>query len=438
MSPDDFTRKSEQLQAFLEPEAAELSRETGMVQRERTLTGEVMAKMLVLGMLENAEATLGELAQVGADLGVDVTPQAIDQRINERTVRFMQQLFTQSIDRFRSTERLPSPLLKQFSAVNIVDSSVIMLPDELRELFAGYGAAGSEAAMKVQLSVEYLTGSLNALKVVAGRSPDQRCTLHTDLAQPGSLNLFDLGFFKQDIFRDLTQGDAYFISRWQHQTALYEHEDAPIKLDVPALLRALRTDRYQADLYLGSRSRVPVRVLFQRLPTKVVTERRRKAKARKNGKTLSHNQWVLLAWAICITNVSADRLTFEQVMRLYRLRWQIELTFKLWKSQAKLDRIGHWRADRLLCQVYARLIGLVIFYRWVAPYRVWNQVELSVPKAFAVFQRHITRLLDAIAQGWHTVPQVLARIIDAFLRFAPKTARKKMPSTWHQILALEA
>jgi IS4 transposase len=41
---------------------------------------------------------------------------------------------------------------------------------------------------------------------------------------------------------------------------------------------------------------------------------------------------------------------------LYRVRWQIELLFKLWKSQGRLDKsLGH-RGERVLCEVLAKLL----------------------------------------------------------------------------------
>lgn len=68
-----------------------------------------------------------------------------------------------------------------------------------------------------------------------------------------------------------------------------------------------------------------------------------------------------LEWSIFITNVPQEWLTLTQVALIYRLRWQIELLFKLWKSECQIDRIaGHLRA-RVLCEIYAKLIAAVIF-----------------------------------------------------------------------------
>lgn len=52
--------------------------------------------------------------------------------------------------------------------------------------------------MKLHLCYEYLQGAIAALDLTDGRAADQKCRLHLELAHPGSLHLFDLGFFKQE------------------------------------------------------------------------------------------------------------------------------------------------------------------------------------------------------------------------------------------------
>ena len=42
-------------------------------------------------------------------------------------------------------------------------------------------------------------------------------------------------------------------------------------------------------------------------------------------------------WTIVVTNVPRELLNVEEAMLLARLRWQIELLFKLWKSHGGID-----------------------------------------------------------------------------------------------------
>lgn len=97
----------------------------------------------------------------------------------------------------------------------------------------------------------------------------------------------------------------------------------------------------------------------------------------------------LQAWNLFITNGPPEWLDSQQTLQLYRVRWQIELLFRLWKSQAKLSQVGRYRKARIICQLYARLIALVLFNWLAAPWRFSS----SFPKAWRVFQRFVDLLL---------------------------------------------
>jgi hypothetical protein len=172
------------------------------------------------------------------------------------------------------------------------------------------------------------------------------------------------------------------------------------------------------------------------VPPAVLEERRRKVKrtAQRKQHGLTAKHLALQAWNLFITNVPAGWLDSQQALQLYRVRWQIGLLFKLWKSQAKLSHVGRYRHARVVCQLYARLIGLVLFNWLAAPWRFPPQGELSFPKAWRVFQRFVGRLMDAIAAHWRAVPRLLTQMVDDFLRFALKNSRKKSPSTFRQLV----
>ncbi len=74
-------------------------------------------------------------------------------------------------------------------------------------------------------------------------------------------------------------------------------------------------------------------------------------------------------------------LSIEQVALLYRVRWQIELVFKLWKSYCRLDHIQGLRRERVLFELYTKMIGIILTQFLVAPLRLphgaWANRELS-------------------------------------------------------------
>jgi len=251
------------------------------------------------------------------------------------------------------------------------------------------------------------------------------------------LNLFDLGFFKQEVFAELDEREAYFISRLQMQTALYWSTPEQERVDLAEYLLHEKGNQVNLDLLLGTKVHHPIRLLCQRLPKSVADERRRKAKlkAKKDGrlKPPTAKTLRLLDWAIFITNVPEAWLSVAQVVLIYGLRWQIDLLFKLWKSRAHLDQIGSVRKERVLCQLYARLIALVIFHWLVAPtYFLYK--DLSLPKAFSLLSHHVSRLIKAIGDDWRGLSKIWGRIEEDFQRLGMKDKRKKSPSTYQLLL----
>ena len=61
-----------------------------------------------------------------------------------------------------------------------------------------------------------------------------------------------------------------------------------------------------------------------------------------------------------ITNIKSDILTAEEILVLYRLRWQIELMFKNWKTVFKVDEIQKMKYERFTCILVAKLILIVV------------------------------------------------------------------------------
>jgi IS4 transposase len=428
------------LQQFLETYAEEIGQETGFVQRRSKLSSALFVQTLVLSCMDQAEASLNQMVQWSDELGLELTAQGLNKRLNKRAVMFLWRLVAEAVARLRRQVGVPEAQLEQFKEIAILDSTQVALPDCLRDQFAGSGGNASSASIKFQLRFDYLAGHISALEVEAGRRSDQACQLHRQHLTKGSLQLFDLGYFDQSALSEIAQARAYFICRLHPQVGLYKSVKASKSIDMVDWLKQLDGDCYELESDVGSQERLPVRVLLQRLPTDIIEERRRKAQAtaRRKGKTYSQSHLALLDWSILITNVPNDKLAFEQVMALYPIRWQIELIFKLWKSHAKLASVGQWKPERVLCHLYARLLALVLFHWLTAPWRFGQWGELSLTKAFQVFQRHTSHLAQAIVTGWHNMTCVLEKIIGDCLRFACKNKRKKSPSSFQAFIQLGA
>jgi len=205
---------------FSEAEVEQVARETKFVQRRSPLTGLRYLKALVFGYIENPKASLSDLAEVCADLEVKISPQGLDERIHAASVSFMQTIFQQAMQVFQSQLRLVLPILNKFSGIQIVDSTILALPEEMKDLYPGCGGHGPAASLKIQLVFDFLCGNLKQILLQAGRLPDQAYRDYLELVRAGSLTLADLGYFCPDAFRAIADVQAYFLSRYLYPTAL--------------------------------------------------------------------------------------------------------------------------------------------------------------------------------------------------------------------------
>ncbi|MEP7287747.1 MAG: IS4 family transposase, partial [Chloroflexota bacterium] len=334
MSDQEFTQYSERLQDFLEITSREAGRDSGFVQRTSKLTAAMFVKTIVLGLLGKGEASLTELVEVSARLGVDISESGFAQRMNAGAVRLLRQLVQAGIAQLGEHLTHDKWLFKTFSAVHIIDSTQVKMPDSCAGMFRGNGKTTPTASAKIQVSYEYLSATFTALSVGNGRDPDQRCPFPVEQATPGSVLLFDLGYFKQEVLAAIHAAHAFFVTRLLTQTALYWQAADAEQADVIGHIERQRQSSGEVHVYLGRTSRLPVRVVYQALPPGQVAQKRRRAQrlAKEQHRAVSAHHLRCLAWQLCITNVPTTRWSASQVLVVYRLRWHIELIFKLWKS----------------------------------------------------------------------------------------------------------
>jgi len=428
MSYTNHKRKADRIIGFFGDKLETLSREVGFVKRRSKLDGRAFVTGTVVGWGGSPQAPLNEIVQCLDELGVSISEAGFQQRIGPAAVELLEAAFRQSIRIFQGEVALSMEILNQFNRVNILDSTIITLPAHMASSLPGNGCA---AGAKIQLSFDFLHGHINALEVGPGRQHDAKTDLHLRQAVPNSLTLFDLGYFDQEVFDQLHAQGAYYVSRFQAQTKVCDpqtHEE----VDILNWLQAQPNNSGEVSLLMGRKALTPIRLVFQRCSAPVAEERRRKAKqkAKKKGRACSPRHLALQDWQLYITNVPGSRLSYTQVTTLYRLRWQIELLFKLWKSHAALDKVGRCCAERILCQLYARLIALVIFHWLSADLRLDTDYELSLFKSHRIFRRFQHKLLRSLADAYpHKLAQHLAQFENHLRKYARKNHRRTSPST---------
>ncbi|MFP5502340.1 MAG: IS4 family transposase [Candidatus Sericytochromatia bacterium] len=107
---------------------------------------------------------------------------------------------------------------------------------------------------------------------------------------------------------------------------------------------------------------LPVRLLVYRKSQQATEAAQKKARAEArrtkrqiNPRTLEACKYILL-----VTNVRTHQLDASRLLDLYRLRWQIELGFKRWKSLLRLDDLNVRHPRSVRATLTAKLLGAVL------------------------------------------------------------------------------
>ena len=326
-------------------------------------------------------------------------------------------------------------LLQRFTAVLVGDATTIALPDELADLFPGCGGAvgTSRAALKLQVLWDLKNGQLVRLHIEPGRASDAKSPIAVTEAEPGTLLVYDLGYFDLSSFAALEKRKAKYISRLQHGTQVYDTDGNPLNL--LAYLREQPTALVDCRILLGVSERLPCRLIAIRVPDEVANRRRQQARetAKRKGRTPSAEYLELLGWSLFITNNSGEDLTWKAVVVLYRARWQIELLFELWKSHNHLERSrAGASALEVLAVFYAKLLGVVL-QNWILVATAGTNESRSMPKAALALMGMVKALLLCLEDRVE-MEKELHELREVIENLGGTTNRKKDP-THAQLIA---
>jgi hypothetical protein len=423
------------LQTLVGPDIESIGRHTGVIQRLRKFSAEMLLKMLVFTLLKSPRPKTKDYLATAAQLGLTLTERAVEKRFTPTLVTFLRGVLQHVLHEVVAAAPVATPLLAKFTGVYLGDSTTVTLPEDCAAEFPGCGgkSGAGRAAVKLQVVWDLCTGRLKRLLIEPGRGSDAKSAVIEETPPAGSLSIWDLGYFCLKRFRAWAAADAFWISRWQPGTSVLDRDGQ--RLDLRQRLRQHTWDRpLDIAILLGCEDRVACRLIALRAPLEVAAHRRQKAyqKAQKSGRTPSAEHLAWCDWTIFVTNCTEDQLTWKEVVVCYRSRWQIELLFKLWKSHNRLAT--HAEAKGVAWQMaefWAKLIGVIIQH-WLLLTMTWLDHRRSLMQAAAVLRDWITVLLEVIGDR-DRLSGALGRLHAVIAVVAHVKVRTKKPS-WFQLL----
>lgn len=417
------------LQELFGENAQAAAEASGVIERLRKFDGASLARTFVMGFLQNPEASDEELAQMAAQCGVDVTPQAIDQRHSPKLVKLLEELFGSAVKKVVGSDKALAPILERFSSVTLLDSSTVTLPDCMKEEYRGCGGShgGGEAAMKLQTEIDLRTGALH-VEIEQGRSPDNATPRQDVRRGPGSLRITDLGYFNILVFATMMAADEHFLSRLQFGTKVMRRDGEMVDL-LPWLAKQPGPFVDQPIL-LGKEQRLPCRLIAWRLPEEQANRRRQKLRQEtmsKRGQEPTADRLAWCDWTILVTSVPVEMLTPAEAVVLYRARWQVELLFKRWKSQGLVALLSGSTAVRQMVRVWSRLLAVLVQH-WLLIATAWGDPTKSLSKVCEAIRQFAGRLIAALDRLVE-LERVLTDICQAIAKTCRRNKRSK-PGTF--------
>jgi hypothetical protein len=437
--PDTITPIADALQTVLDDIPERHARDTGFIRRQRTLTAAVFVKALVFGWLANPRAGLDELTRVAALLGAPIRPQSLEERFTPEAAELLRRVLEASLLAVITADPVAVAILNRFTEVILLDSSTVSLPEPLRGLFAGCGTSNpraGNAAVKLTVAWDLKAGRLRGPLLDDGRRNDKRTALAGEVLPAGSLRVADLGYFHLGHLAALDRGGAYFLSRFLPLTVVYD--DRGTKWPSLSHLLDRGGPRVDRAILLGEEARLPCRLLAARVPPEVARRRqdqlRREAAAQR--RNLSPEALALAHWTVFVTNAPPAALSLDEALEVGRARWQIELLFKLWKRDGRIDESTGRKPYRVLCELYAKLVAMVVQH-WVLLVSGWEHADRSLVRMAQAVRRYAWELAKAVGRA-PAIGGLIAELRAIFRSCCRVDRRRKHPATCHRLLSLGA
>ena len=265
------------------------------------------------------------------------------------------QLFSNKIDSSKEAKVFKK---LNYKRIIVQDSTIVKLPSSLYETFKGVSNKCSKSAnARIQvvydiLSEQFLTFSVDSYSIT-----DQKAAPDLKIKE-GDLVLRDRGYLTfAEIKRHIEEG-ADCIYRLKFKMNLLDVKTHKV-IDLVKLLK--RKPYLDMEVCLNDKDRTVVRIVSAPVSEQVAADRRRKAKKESHGKNPSDTFLEFLGWNIFITTINNKQIAYDELFKLYALRWRIETIFKSWKSYLNLTRYNNISDIQLSILLMGRFFMAILF-----------------------------------------------------------------------------
>lgn len=389
----------QKLFTFIHPERVdEIAKETGFIKRKRLVTANDFLSLIFQLQGNLVDYSIQELcAKLCSEQDILISRAAVDKKFTPEAVLFLQRLVHEFLREHQQLEFSVLSLLETwpFTSIRVLDSTTVSVPDHLKQR----AQKTQQASAKIQFEVNILSGQSTFLDISFQHVNDAKMGAYRiPFINENELCLQDLGFFNFEHFKKIEEYEGMYISKvradaylaYQNPFPSFHPNDEVIqsslyqRIDLVKLCEKLTPGEYLEleNVYFGRDAHFQARCIIFALDCHQKEKHLQKIdrRATKSGKVPKKVVRDLAGITIYMSNLP-DWISARQIVELYRLRWQIELNFKVWKSYLEIDHFKIMKKERWLCHLYGTLLIYLISQLIAYQLRnlVWeeNQIELS-------------------------------------------------------------
>jgi len=414
MDPQQFSTMAHKFQSVLAEEVLnERGKELGLVKRERLITPFRLGLSVVASMATQQVRTIADLHRQFNELWeLDTDYNAFYKQLLKpiapefflRTLSASMSQLTMKVLGFEA-----GAAFSEFNRLILQDGSSFALHDALANLFPGRFNAVSPAAVELHCTMDLLQDA----PLIIALSPDTDSE-HDYRPEPeslrGDLLLADRGYLDLTYLRDLDRHGGFFIMRSK------------------AGLNPRVIDAYRED---GQRLKSCQDRDFQAITSKFPKRQRAELEVEWVIEGEPFRVRLIVSWNpqkkcfdYLLTNLPQDRYTLNIICLAYKLRWQVELLFKEWKSYTNLHKFDTEKETISEALIWASLAASAIKRFLAHATEQLLEVVISTRKASMPSAYDLPELFRALRYGdgpWYR------RAFEAMIAYLGKNAKRAHP-----------
>lgn len=378
-----------------------VARELGTVVRDRKRDVPALVWSLVLGFGSGRAKTLIGLKRTYESVAEEnVAWSSFYGWFTPGLVKLLKHVYAIVVTSMAGVNERLEGVFEKVPEVVATDAMVIRLNDGLKRCFPGCRTNHTKAAAKLHLVTTVVGTSKTDVKITSEKVRDVNA-IEVGPWVGGRLLLFDLGYYKFQLFDRIDRNKGWFISRAKSNFN-------------PTIVEVNRAWRGRSIPVVGEKLQDVIGQL-QREVIDVMAEvsfyRRayggRQSRVTRTFRVVGVRDASSGEYHIYITNVPVDVLTANEVAQVYAARWSVELVFRELTAHHRVKDMPSGNKNIVLALIYGSLLSLLVSRQLTECLKARLEAEearrLSHEQVAVVFAQYSGDILRMIVMPhyWH-------------------------------------